>query len=324
MLIQALAGLMMLAPLAEAQQLARDFVITNRATKAPIRRDDFAGKIVFLDFFAYWCPPCVASSPTVEKEIAEYYQLKGGNPNGVKVEVIGVNIESDNPTSTDDFISKVGFQTVADDFGAADEAWAQFGQGGIPHFVIISGVSGGSHTQWQVLDSGAGFKGSAFYRSLIDSVKPGADPGTNPGTDPGTNPGTNPGINPVTNPEPGTAPEIVIEAPFGSSLVSGSAKRSFGSVKVASATGWKNFVIKNNGTANLTGMKVTKAGKNPKDFIVTPVSRSSITPGTATSIRVRFSPKAVGTRTAVIRISSNDADENPFIINLTGRGVALK
>jgi peroxiredoxin len=33
---------------------------------------DFKGKTVFLDFWATWCPPCVASTPAVDKLAQDY------------------------------------------------------------------------------------------------------------------------------------------------------------------------------------------------------------------------------------------------------------
>ena len=284
----------MITASADAVQIASNFTVTNRETGKPIRRNDFEGKILFLDFFAYWCGPCRASSPTVEAEIAKYYEKNGGNPQGVKVVVIGVNVESESPASTDEFITSVGFKTVADDFGAADGAWAQFGQGGIPHFVIINGVKGGSHRQWEVLHSDSGFRGSAFYRNLIDSIK---------------------------QPENVQTPEIAVEQPKGSGMVDGKVIKNFGTFKVGKSGITRTFTIRNNGNAPLTRLSITKTGLNTKDFIVTAPLVSTLHPGATTSFKVTFKPTAKGTRTAAIRINNNDPDENPFDIKLTGTAV---
>ncbi len=291
--VSAFAALVLIAPHAEAVETASDFTITNRATGKEIRRDDFKGKIVFLDLFAYWCPPCASSSPVVETEIAKYYQSRGGNPHGVEVEVVGVNIESESPSSTDSFISKVGFKTVADDFGNSG-AWAQFGQGGIPHFVIINGVKGGSHQEWEVLHSDSGFRGSAFYRNLMDSIKPG---------------------------EEARSPEIEVQNPPGSQLKDGESKRSFGTVLVRSKSAAKTFIIKNRGKANLSGLGIAKGGIHRSDFTAGPLGKTTLLPGEQTTFKVTFAPKGKGKRTASIKISSNDSDENPFDIPLAGMGV---
>ena len=289
--IIALACLVMPASNAGAAEIAENFVITNRATGKPIRRDDFKGKILFLDFFAYWCPPCQASSPTVETAIAQYYKAKGGNPHGVEVVVIGVNIESESPASTDEFIDTVGLETVADDFSPTTGAWAQFGGGGIPHFVILNGTEGSSYRQWEVVHSAAGFRGANFYRSLIDSI----------------------------NPKP-TAPEISINQPTSRTLIDGKTTKSFGTVVVNNRSASKTFTIKNLGNANLFGLGINKGGANYADFSVSAISKSIVKPGDSATFTVVFKPAAKGERRAVIRVVSNDSNENPFDINLTGMG----
>ena len=45
----------------------------DRATKAPVKLQDFAGEIVVLDYFAYWCVPCGPASKQIEEEIARHY-----------------------------------------------------------------------------------------------------------------------------------------------------------------------------------------------------------------------------------------------------------
>lgn len=104
----------------------------------------------------------------VESEIAQYYENLGGNPNGVPVMVIAVNIESRNSSLTDQFIANSGLKFVLDDTNYI--AWSQFGTGGIPHFAVINGTTGGTYDQWEVLHSASGWVGSADYRGHIDLV----------------------------------------------------------------------------------------------------------------------------------------------------------
>lgn len=285
-------GLLLMVSNASAVEIAKDFVITNRATGKPIRMTDYAGKILMLDFFAYWCGPCQSSSPVVETEIAEYYQTKRGNPAGIPVVVIGVNVESSSPSLTDQFIARAGLKTVADDFGNTGGAWAQFGRGGIPHFVVINGVKGGNHQQWEVLHSQSGFYGATYYRGLIDAVK-----------------------KPIPTPA-----EIVVQQPLGTDLVDGISKRVFGNASVFSTSIAKTFTIKNTGGASLTGLTLTKIGTDPGNFIVSRLSKTTLAPGESTTFKVQFRPSAIGLRNAAVRIMSNDADENPFDIELAGRG----
>ena len=123
-------------------------------------------------------------------------------------------------------------------------------------------------------------------------------------------------------PVPILTPEIVVEYPVGSSLVDGSSKKSFGTVKVGKTSTAKIFTIRNTGTANLTGLAITKTGAHSSNFIVTAPAKTTLAPGASTTFRARFKPTAVGTRNAAIHIKSNDANENPFDIKLAGQGAA--
>ena len=114
-------------------------------------------------------------------------------------------------------------------------------------------------------------------------------------------------------------PEIVVEQPVGTNLADGGAK-GFSPVAVGSSNQLA-FTIKNTGTANLTGLATTKDGPNTADFIVGSVGATTLAPGSSTTFTITFAPTAFGTRTAAIHIVSNDADENPFDINLSGTGL---
>ena len=119
-----------------------------------------------------------------------------------------------------------------------------------------------------------------------------------------------------------TVPEIAVEQPVATNIADGGSK-TFGSVAFG-ASASLTFTIKNIGTANLTGLTVTKDGTNPGDFTVTsnPVAPVAGPSGSTTFI-VSFAPTAAGARSTAIHIASNDADENPFDISLTGTGVGL-
>lgn len=115
-------------------------------------------------------------------------------------------------------------------------------------------------------------------------------------------------------------PEITIEQPAGSGLVDGVSKKSFGTVTVGKVGKTRKFIIKNSGTAKLTGLGLTRTGKHKKDFVISTLSKSSLLPGESTSFQAAFKPAAKGTRTAAIHVLSNDADESPFDITVTGAG----
>ena len=151
--------------------ITSDFTLKDRRTGEDVSLSDFDGKVIVLDFFAYWCAPCAFSSPDIEQNIQRFYKDQGGNPNGVEVQVIAVNIENGNPELTDDFIQQTELELVVDDTQAV--AWNLYNETqGIPLFVVINGVDNTpSHEQWEVLHNAPSYPGAEFLRGIIDSVE---------------------------------------------------------------------------------------------------------------------------------------------------------
>ena len=115
------------------------------------------------------------------------------------------------------------------------------------------------------------------------------------------------------------APEIAVEQPVGTDIADAGSK-DFGSVNVGSNTPL-TFTIKNTGSADLTGLTITKDGTHAADFTVTSSPAAPVAgPSGTTTFIVSFAPGAAGARTAAIHIANNDSNENPFDINLTGTG----
>lgn len=166
-------------PLAAAYTVgesAPDFAATDRRTGEPVQFHSLEGKIIILDFFAYWCPPCVVSSPDVRENVHDYYAARGGNIHGLPVQVVFVNIEHQNPAATDQFIEDHRLEMVWDDFDRA--GWNVFNQtSGVPLFAVVNGVTGSvSHADWEILWSRAGYSGAPHLRSLVDSIEPPVSP----------------------------------------------------------------------------------------------------------------------------------------------------
>lgn len=120
---------------------------------------------------------------------------------------------------------------------------------------------------------------------------------------------------------PTRVPDISVQQPAGSQLADGSSKKSFGTAKLGKKGVSKTFTIKNTGSAPLNNLAVALTGKHKKDFKVTAPSKTSLAPGASTTFKVTFKPKTKGTRNALLQISSNDKDENPFDITVTGLAV---
>jgi peroxiredoxin len=95
--------------------------------------NDLAGKVVFVDFWASWCTPCLKSLPEFEK-------LQTSFASRDDVIVLAINLDED-PESANKFLEKinVSYEILADNTG---EIPAAFGVSAMPSSYIIdkSGV----------------------------------------------------------------------------------------------------------------------------------------------------------------------------------------
>ncbi|MBL4572424.1 MAG: TlpA family protein disulfide reductase [Gammaproteobacteria bacterium] len=90
--------------------MAQDFSASQIIGNEQVRLSDYRGKIVFLDFWASWCPPCLASLPAYDK----MYRELGTE----EFEIIAINVDED----TDDGIEfledhPVSYPVLADPDG---------------------------------------------------------------------------------------------------------------------------------------------------------------------------------------------------------------
>ncbi|TDU81203.1 uncharacterized protein DUF1573 [Prosthecobacter fusiformis] len=96
----------------------------------------------------------------------------------------------------------------------------------------------------------------------------------------------------------------------------------FGNV-VQGANKTITFTLRNSGTQNLTGLALTAFGTHAKDFIISAPSVGILGAADTTTFTVTLRPSALGPRSAVLRIASNDATRQPFFrINVSGTGTA--
>jgi Protein of unknown function (DUF1573)/Abnormal spindle-like microcephaly-assoc'd, ASPM-SPD-2-Hydin len=117
----------------------------------------------------------------------------------------------------------------------------------------------------------------------------------------------------------GTAsPEIAVNQPFAADLIDGGSV-SFGSVRNGQFLN-KKFVIRNIGTSNLKlgSLRITGSGM----FKVIQPSVKTLKPGAKTNFTVTFKPTSTGVKNATLKIGSNDIDENPFDLKLSGTGAS--
>ncbi|MCP5532465.1 MAG: leucine-rich repeat protein [Akkermansiaceae bacterium] len=121
---------------------------------------------------------------------------------------------------------------------------------------------------------------------------------------------------------PPPSPEIAVEDPAGTDLVSGESIVTFDAAIAYSGSNWQTFTLINRGNAYLSNLSITKSGPNAADFLVGSLSKNHLIIGESITFVVTFRPSAVGSKNASLQIWSNDADENPFEIQLTGVGIA--
>lgn len=134
-----------------------------------VQLSEFAGKIVVLDFFAYWCVPCQRASSELEARIQKHYAAAKGNPHGIPVQVLAINVEADNPAKTEMFVRKAQLDwVVSDRDGATLKA---YGGTSLPHIAIIDGTSGTrDQPAFKIVYRKAGFDGVEKLRAVIDRL----------------------------------------------------------------------------------------------------------------------------------------------------------
>jgi subtilisin family serine protease/subtilisin-like proprotein convertase family protein len=112
-----------------------------------------------------------------------------------------------------------------------------------------------------------------------------------------------------------SAPDIALYE--GSTSLTTGNTYSFGSHSQGSSTNTRQFFIRNTGNSALVLQPATLAGSG---FAITQnvQARQTVSPGGSAVISVRMSTNTLGSKTAVLSIPSNDPDESPFRINLSG------
>ena len=85
------------------------------------------------------------------------------------------------------------------------------------------------------------------------------------------------------------------------------------------------FTVENTGQEDLSVGALTISGANASEFTITQVSATlpqTVAGSASTTFTVTFSPTSTGSKTAQLSLVNNDANESPYLINLTGTGTA--
>ncbi len=112
-------------------------------------------------------------------------------------------------------------------------------------------------------------------------------------------------------------PDIAVKTPSGAALPTGGTQ-DFGTT-VSGASVSLTLTIANTGNSALTGLAITPSGTNAADFTVTSAPVAPVQAANETPFTIQMNAATAGLKTASLSIASNDPDENPYIIQLTGR-----
>ena len=115
------------------------------------------------------------------------------------------------------------------------------------------------------------------------------------------------------------APEIMVVDSTSVDISNGGA-RSF-PMTLTGSSKRLDLVVLNIGDAVLVSPVVSIIGPDASEFSAPTSPLASVNPGATVNFSVDFAPTTAGTKNATLRIVSNDADESPFDINLTGGAV---
>ena len=95
---------------------------------------------------------------------------------------------------------------------------------------------------------------------------------------------------------------------------------NFGVVSVGSAPAPKTVMIKNTGISDLTINAITFTGTNAAEFDETN-NCTTLAKGSSCAIAVTLSPAAIGSKSAIMGILSNDPKKSSVNVKLTGKGI---
>ena len=104
----------------------------------------------------------------------------------------------------------------------------------------------------------------------------------------------------------------------GSTNTASGGSYAFGNQPSGTSSTVTTFTVENTGQESLSVGALTISGANASEFTITQVVSGTVNGGTSTTFTVTFSPTSSGPKVAQLSLVNDDANENPYVINLTG------
>lgn len=120
----------------------------------------------------------------------------------------------------------------------------------------------------------------------------------------------------ITDYSTGTSSEIQLQQPVGADSACGMTYE-YGSQIIGTNTDI-TVRIQNLGTAALTIASTPITGSNASEFSIFTAPASPVAVGSFSDMVIRYSPSLPGSKSAVLTINSDDADESACVVNLSG------
>lgn len=137
---------------ASSAQTAPDFTLTDINGKK-ISLSQFKGKVVVLDFWATWCPPCRRGIPDLVAIKKQY---------GDKIEIIGISVDQESATEVPGFVKdyKINYPVV---YGNYEVTQKYGGIRSIPTSFVID-------QEGNIVDQHVGLVPKTVFTEKIDSL----------------------------------------------------------------------------------------------------------------------------------------------------------
>jgi thiol-disulfide isomerase/thioredoxin len=138
--------------MAKGESIAPDFSLAD-ANGGNIKLSDYKGKIVIVDFWATWCPPCRKGIPDLISIKQQY---------GESIVIIGISMDTDSKSEVVPFIQKMGINyPIA--YATPEVAQAYGGIEAIPTSFVVD-KSG------KIVDMHVGLVPKEDFTSVIDKL----------------------------------------------------------------------------------------------------------------------------------------------------------